>query len=116
MERSALDFRVRAYNLAAVKSPLAQMNVMPVETPILTAEESTLIPPGTVSRMGTRCLIAPYDRYGYRSGFRRSRSRRRSGRDTPSAYGRRRECRGGGDVAVDGRRYMTPQQTANAAP
>src|ERR671922_324860 len=69
MERSALDFRVRAYNLAAVKSPLAQMNVMPVETPILTVEESTLIPPGTVSRMGTRCLIAPYDRYGYRFGI-----------------------------------------------
>lgn len=68
MERSALDFRVRASNLPAVKSPLAQMNVMPVETPIST-EESTLIPPGTVYRMGTRRLIAPYDRYGYRFGI-----------------------------------------------
>ena len=69
MERSALDFRVPAYNLAAVKSPLAQMNVMPVETPILTVEESTLIPPGTVDRMGTPCLIAPSDLYGYRFGI-----------------------------------------------
>jgi hypothetical protein len=34
---------VRAYNLAAVKSPLPQVNVTPVETPILTVEESTLI-------------------------------------------------------------------------
>jgi hypothetical protein len=68
MERSALDFRVRAYNLVAVKSPLAQMNVMAVQTPTLTVEESTLTPPGAVYPMGTRRLIAPYDRYGYPFG------------------------------------------------